>query len=116
VPQIIYSVGGPNGDSPEYTYAAAASLATTAITTTGSNSITAVYAGDNNYNSENILGPCDYGSHRDRNHHDPTSSANPTPVGAQPTLTATVSGSPTSGTVTSMTAPQYGIDQTQHQN
>ena len=100
VPQIIYSVGGPNGDSPEYTYAAAASLATTAITTTGSNSITAVYAGDNNYNSETSSALAITVATGTATTTTLTSSANPTPVGAQPTLTATVSGSPTSGTVT----------------
>ena len=100
VPQIIYSVGGPNGDSPEYTYGAAATLTTTAITTTGSNPITAVYAGDNNYNTETSSALAITVATGTATTTTLTSSANPTPVGAQPTLTATVSGSPTSGTVT----------------
>ncbi|MFZ0479115.1 MAG: Ig-like domain repeat protein [Terriglobales bacterium] len=98
VPQIIYSVGGPNGDSPEYTYGAAATLTTTAITATAS--VTAVYAGDTNYaakTSSTLAITVVTGTGTTTTL---TSSANPTPVGAQPTLTATISGSPTSGTVT----------------
>jgi hypothetical protein len=104
VPQIIYSVGGPTGDSPEYTYAAVASLTTSAITATGSNSITAVYAGDNNYKSETSKALTITVATGTATTTTLTSSSSPTPVGAQPTLTAIVgvaSGTaPTSGTVT----------------
>ena len=99
-PQIVYSVGGPNGDSPEYTYASAASLTTTGITTTGSNSITAVYNGDTNNASETSSAVTVTVASGTATTTTLTSSANPTAVGAQPTLTATVSGAPTSGTVT----------------
>lgn len=83
-----------------YSYSATAAAATTGITATGANSITATYSGDTNFTST-TSGPVTVtvgtGAATSVS---VTSSANPTTLGGRPTFTATLTGGPTSGTVT----------------
>jgi Pro-kumamolisin, activation domain/Bacterial Ig-like domain (group 3) len=83
-----------------YTYGGTAALNTTGITTTGANSISASYSGDSNYtpaNSNALTVTVGTGTATTTT---VTSNSNPSALGGRPTFTATLTGGPTSGTVT----------------
>ena len=85
-----------------YTFGSYAALSTTAITTSGANSVTATYSGDNNFLSASTSTPLTITvGTLPATTTAVTSSGNPTTLNGRPTLTATVTGTPavTSGTV-----------------
>ncbi len=83
-----------------YTFAATAALSTTGITQTGANAITATYSGDNNFSAATSAAVTVTVSTGTATTTTVTSSSNPTTLNGRPTFTATLSGGPTSGTVT----------------
>ena len=106
-PTVLYEVGAGSSSTiyPSYTFGATSRLVTTAITNSGSNSITAVYSGDSNYaatTSTAVTVTVDTPTYTTTT--TVTSSANPTTIGGRPTLTATIAASggtaPATGTVT----------------
>ncbi len=82
-----------------YTYGATAVLNTTGITTTGSNSIEAIYSGDSNYTTVTSAAVAVTVGTGTATTTTVTSSGNPTTLNGRPTFTATVA-SATAGTVT----------------
>ena len=83
-----------------YTYSANSVLNTTGITTTGANTITASYSGDANFAATTSAVATVTVGTGTATSVAVTSSANPTTLGGRPTFTATLTGGPTSGTVT----------------
>jgi Pro-kumamolisin, activation domain/Bacterial Ig-like domain (group 3) len=109
VPSVTY-VGGSSSAAPTWTYAGTALLSPTGITTTGANSITATYSGDNNYagaTSSAVSVTVGTGTATTTTL---TSNANPTTINGRPTFTATMAGgtAPVAGTVTFYDAT-YGL-------
>lgn len=103
VPVLTYLQPPDTAAYPSYTYSAYATTSSSLITASGS--ITAVYSGDNNYNSETSTATAvTVSTTASATTTTVTSSANPTTIGGTPTFTATiafVSGAtaPTAGTV-----------------
>ena len=83
-----------------YTYGATAVTSTMGITQSGANSITATYSGDSNYTSAASTAVAVTVGTGTATTTTVTSSANPTTLNGRPTFTATLTGGPTSGTVT----------------
>jgi hypothetical protein len=85
-----------------YTYSATAVLATTGITTTGANSITATYSGDANFSGTTSTAVAVTVGTGTATTVVVTSNSNPTTLNGRPTFTATINAGagPTSGTVT----------------
>ena len=83
-----------------YTYSAYAQLATTGVSTTGANAITATYNGDSNWTTATSAAATVTVSTGTATTTTVSSSSNPSSLNGRPTFTATLTGGPTSGTVT----------------